>query len=207
MRLFLPKQPTFFHLFRQLADKQVAIAELLKELSERFAESEIFAARAKEIEREADEITHEIVDRLNNTFVTPLDREDIYALTHKLDDIIDHIENTINSIRLYRIDVKRDELDRFADLVIRAAHETVHLVAMLETRRSSPEMRQLVASIHAIEDEGDALFQEATKKLFAKHTDPLEVIRWKDIFENLERIIDTYQQLSDRIEGVLVKAS
>ncbi len=207
MPFFQPKQPTFFALFRTLAEKQTEMAELFAEFAAHFGEAEQYAKRAKEVEHAADEITHAIVEQLNLTFVTPLDREDIYAVAHKLDDIIDIVENTINNIRLYHIERKRSELDTFAQLIVRASKHTAELVSHLEARKSTPAMRELVVSLHTLEDEGDDVFQRAIEKLFAESKDAVAIIKWKDIFENLEGVLDTYQQLSDSIEGVLVKAS
>lgn len=207
MRFFLPKQPSFFDAFASLSEKQIEVAFVLRELAGDFHNVAHHAKRAKVIEHEADEITHAILDQVNATFVTPLDREDIYLLTQRLDDIVDLIENAITNIRLYHIREKRPEFDEFAALIVRTAREADTLVRQLEHRAMSAETRRLVVAVHQCEDEGDEIFQRSIERLFREKPDPLVIITWKDIFADLEEVVDTYQALSDTVESVLVKAS
>lgn len=207
MKIFLPSQPIFFKLLKQLCAHQKTMAMLLHEFARTPGRAEEFYERAKEIEHKADEKTHEIIETLNKSFVTPLDREDIVALTHELDDIVDLIESIINDFRLYRVAETRNALDRFAAVIVEASHAVESLIDHLQERRYSEELKKVVIRIHELEDAGDLIFEEAIRELFRDEKDAISVIKWKDILENLEEITDEYQKISDTVEGILVKAS
>lgn len=207
LRFLLPKQPIFFELFSQLSDCLEEMALLFKEFAVSFRDFENYSKRAKEIEHRADTKTHEIIERLNKTFITPFDREDIYLLAHKLDDIIDLIENVIHNIELYHIREKKNVLDEFASLVTEASSVLCKLIISFQEQKNTPELKGLIVKIHNLEDRGDLIFQKTIEQIFREEKDPMSVIKWKDILENLEEIMDKYQTVSDTIEGIIVKAS
>lgn len=207
MKFFLPKQLIFFDLLKQLNNYLKEIALLFGEFADSFNNFEEYSRRAKEIEHQADQKTHEIVDRLNKTFITPFDREDIYLLVHELDDIIDLIENAIHNIEIYQIKEKIKAIDDFAMLIKEASNNLDELIEHLQGQKYTPQLNNLIVKIHELEDRGDLAFQESIGQLFREEKNPLTVIKWRDLLINLERVMDKYQSVSNTIEGIIVKAS
>lgn len=209
LSFFLPKQTDFYQLLNQLVKHVGAISSLYKEfvtVEKNWTERDKFTGQAKEIEHAADEVTHQIIDKLNRTFVTPLDREDIYALTHELDDIIDQIENVVHNVKVYNLVRKKDLLIDFSKLFEKGSRDLATLVGSLYQQKFTPEIKKLVINLHDLEDEGDTIFVRSVSSLFQNGEDPITVIRWKDIIEDLERVADKFQDVSNTIEGILVKS-
>lgn len=207
IKFFLPKQNDFFTLFKQSNDCLEEMALLFKEFTVGFKDFERYSQKAKEIEHQADAKNHEIINKLNRIFITPFDREDIYSLAHEMDDIVDLIENVIHNVELYRIKEKKSVMDNFADLIIEASDNLGKLIACFQEQKCTPHFNGLVVKIHELEDLGDVAFQKAINQLFEEERDPISVVKWKDVLENLERIMDKYQRVSDVIEGIIVKFS
>lgn len=173
---------------------------------EEWAKRKAYALEAKRIEHEADEVFHKFVDRLNRTFVTPFDREDLYLLANELDNIVDQLENVMSNIVIYRVKVRREVLGKFTDLFLRAARSLKDLIASLAQQKYSDEVKQLIIALHSYEDEGDVHFARYLGELFEHAEDPLNVILWKDLIENLEQVADVFQDVSNVVESVLVKS-
>ncbi len=207
MKFFKPKRSEFFDQFKDVSKDLSAISALFAAFAKDFNNFESYAEKAKAIEHSADEKTHQIVEHLNKTFITPFDREDIYLLTHELDDIVDLIENAIHNIYLYKVTRKISALDEFAPLITQGAAYTEKLIGCLEQQKCSPELSTAKIAMHELEDKGDAVFASAIGRLFREEQDPITVIKEKDILECLENILDKYQKVSDIIEGILVKSS
>lgn len=207
MKFFLPKENKFFTLFKNLNVTQQEIALLLKEFADRFSDADEYQRRAKDIEHTADSITHEIIDTLNRTFITPFDREDIYLLTNELDDIVDLIENVINNIHIYDIREKREYFDRFAETIVEASKSLDQLMEQFKNLKKTDLLLKSKIRIHELEDRGDAIFTSALSTLFKTEKDPITLIKWKDILEDLEAVMDKYQKVSDIIESIIVKSS
>ena len=205
MKFFFPKQPIFFDLFLKLHGHLQEIALLFQEFSVEFNNFEEFSVRAKDIEHKADMVAHDIINALNTTFITPIDREDVYLLAHELDDIIDLVENAIHNVALYGIQSKKAVVSEFARLIVEASFEVGKLIEHLSRQKYTSEFNSIVVKIHGLEDQGDFAFQRAIQELFEKERDPLTVIKWKDIIEELENVMDKYQRVSDIIEGIIVK--
>jgi len=207
MKFFFPKQDIFFDLLKELSGHVKEIALLFEEFSRSFEKSEKYSKIAKEIEHRADKKTHEIIRKINETFVTPFDREDIYHLGHEMDDIIDIIENIIHSIDLYQIKEKKDFIDEFAELFIKSSKDLGKLIGNLEKQKYTSGVNNLIVSLHDLEDEGDLVFQRSIRKLFEEEKDAISIIKWKEILVNLERTMDKFQTVSDIIEAIIVKSS
>lgn len=207
MKFFLPKQFIFFDLLKDLNDCVKEIACLFAEFVDNFNDFEKYAEQAKEIEHRADEKAHEIVKRLNKTFVTPLDREDIYLLSKELDDIIDYIENVIHNIQLYGITEKKESMNDFKRLISETSEELSKLMSQLRKQKHTTELNGSIIKIHGLEDQGDLVYQKAISQLFREEKDPVAIIKWKDILGNLEKIMDKFQEVSNTIEGIIIKAS
>lgn len=207
MKFFLPKQLIFFELFKELNGYLLEMTSLLEEFAHSFSDFAKFSQKAKEIENLADNKTYEIINRLHTTFITPFDREDIYLLAHEVDDIIDLIENMIHNIEFYQVREKKEIIDDFAKLIAEASQHFSKLINSLQEQKNTAAFNETIMKIHGLEDQGDWVFQKTINQLFEKEKDPVEIIKWKDIAENLERIMDKYQKVGDIIQGIIVKAS
>lgn len=206
MKFFLPKQSIFFNLIKELSVSLKEMSTLYQDFASNFNNFEDYSKKAKEIEHKADAKSHQIIEELNKTFITPFDREDIYLLAQELDNIIDLIENAINNINIYEIREKKGAIDDFAPIITKSADALGEMLEILETQKQTSKLTELKVKVHELEDEGDIIFQKSIKKLFQKEQDPIKVIKWKDILENLENVMDEYQKVSDVIEGIMVKS-
>jgi len=208
MRFFLPKEPAFFEHFQEMSVCLTEITSLFQEFAQRFRDFEAYWHKSKDIEHKADRIAHEIINLLNKSFITPFDREDIYRLIHEFDDIIDLLENTIHNIHLFEMTEKKDFINEFSELIAKA---TIALNTLLsETfkhQKYTDVIWKLICEIHDLEDLGDLCYHRALRALFLEEKDPVKVIKWKDILQTLEHIMDVYQNMSNTIEGIVVKSS
>ena len=199
----VPQKREFFDLYNRAAANAVAIADALIELLERFPdEGEERARRIKELEHEGDRITHEVVDLLNRTFVTPFDRDDMYRLAGVLDDICDHIDAAAGKVVHYGVRDVREAARRQAEIVQRSATKLCEAISRLEGFKDS--RRQLI-ELRELEDQGDLISHEAIAELFTGRFDPLTLVRWKDIHEQLEEAVDACENAADVLEAILVK--
>jgi predicted phosphate transport protein (TIGR00153 family) len=199
----VPQKRAFFDLYNQSAANAVAIAEALTELLERFPdEGEERARGIKELEHEGDRLTHEVVDLLNRTFVTPFDRDDMYRLAGVLDDICDHIDEAAGKVVHFGVRDVREPARRQADIIQRSAKKLCEAINRLEGFKDS--RRQLI-ELRELEDEGDRISHEAIAELFTGRFDPVTLVRWKDIHEQLEEAVDACENAADVLEAILVK--
>ncbi len=199
----VPKDKVFFDLFYQAAQNSLRAAKLLLEMLQNWPEDQ--DALVREIllaEQEGDRITHELVRRLNTTFVTPIDGEDIYALATQLDDIVDYIDETADFMVLYKIEAPMDQSIKMAEVLVKACEQ---LAAALEHLRGFKDLEHYWIEIHRLENEGDRLYRDAVASLFANGIDPMVVIRWKDLFAVLERSIDACETAAHILEGIVIK--
>jgi hypothetical protein len=155
-----------------------------------------------EAEHVGDRLTHEVVDLLNRTFVTPFDRDDMYRLAGALDDICDHVEEAVGNIASFGVEEVRPGALRQAEVILRAATKLDEAVGRLEGFQDS---RRQLLELHELEDEGDRLEREAISSLFRSGEDAISVIRWKDIHERLEEAVDACQHAGHVLEAILVK--
>lgn len=207
MKFFQPKQAVFFNLFKDLVQSLKDISALYVKYTGDFKDFEAYAKRAKEIESEADAKTYAIIENLNKTFITPFDREDIYTLAQELDDIVDYTEDVFHKIYLYKITSKIPAMDLFAPLLLKGSEHTENLVSLMEAQKYTPELAKEKNAMHKLEDQGDEIFSKAISELFSQEQNPIAIIKYKDIIERLEKIVDKYQKVSDIIEGIIVKSS
>ena len=198
----VPRDKAFFDLFAQAGGNSVRAATLLQEMLKSWPESAGLAREILLVEQEGDQITHTIAQRVNSTFVTPIDREDIYDLAGKLDDIVDHIEETADFMGLYQIEAPMDQAVAMADVLVKACEQ---LAMLLENLRGFKDLDKYWIEIHRLENDGDRLFREALASLFVGGIDPMMVIRWRDIFLRLERAIDATEDAATVIEGLAMK--
>jgi len=207
MKFLLPKAPAFYEHFKEMSACLTAITNIFEEFAAHFSDFEAYWQKSKAIEHQADTIAHRIINLINQSFITPFDREDIYRLIHELDDIIDLLENTIHNIYIYDMSEKKDFINEFVPLIKEA---TVSLNILIkecfEYQKYTDSIWKLICTIHDLEDKGDLAYEKALRQLFAEERDPLQVMKWKDILSTLENIMDVYQKVSNTIEGMVVKS-
>ncbi|MFA5872245.1 MAG: DUF47 family protein [Parcubacteria group bacterium] len=205
LRFLLPKQSVFCEYIADLAALQQEMALNFHDLANSFCDFEEHAKKAQEIEHRADDKTHEIIHELNHTFIIPFDREDIYKVAQELDDVVDLMENVISNIFVYGIKTKEPALVEFADLIKEASQLLVDMSGCLSELKYTSRLRELKKKTHNLETQGDKVFRKTISEFFTNGHDPLRVIKWKDILEDLERVMDKYQEVGDTIEGIVVK--
>jgi predicted phosphate transport protein (TIGR00153 family) len=194
----------FFDLFQQASRNLRTAVELLKDLIENYEDVESKAQRIKDREHEGDEITHEIIRRLNTTFVTPMDREDIYALAAALDDVMDAIEAVADLFVLHQIEAPHPEMKAQTDTLLRAAQQTEDALIAFP-RMAREKLQGYWEEIDRLEDEGDRLYRKTVADLFSGDYKAIDVLKWKEVSENLEEALDGLENVANIIESTVVK--
>jgi predicted phosphate transport protein (TIGR00153 family) len=198
----IPREEKFYDDFTAMAEQIRNGARLLQEMLAPGKPIWDKADEIKEIEHKCDHLTHEIIQRLNRTFVTPLDREDIYALARSLDDVMDAIDASAAIVRLYHIDSVRPGARELAHIILDSAEEVVHAMKALEGRRGVAER---AVEINRLENEADRAHQAAVQSLFQEERDAIVIIKWKEILDFLEQATDRCEDVANVLEGVVVK--
>jgi predicted phosphate transport protein (TIGR00153 family) len=200
----LPRDRTFFDLFIQAGQNSVRAAKLLDEMMHTWPESEGLTREIVIAEQDGDQITHEIIKRLNTTFVTPIDREDIYALATQMDDIVDFTEEAADFLGLYKIEAPMEQAQALTKVLVASCEQ---LAMGLEKLPSFKDLDQYWIEIHRLENDGDRISRDAVASLFSNGIDPMVVIRWKDMFAVLEEAIDATETAAQILEGIVIKNS
>ena len=200
----VPRDRVFFDLFNEAGQNTLRAARMLQQMLHRWPDESGLAREILLAEQEGDRITHDIVQRVNTTFVTPIDGEDIYALATQVDDIVDFTEETADFLGLYKIEAPMDQAQGMADVLVKACEQ---LAAALAGLRNFKDLERYWIEIHRLENEGDRLYRDAVAALFSIGPDPMVVIRWKDIFAVLERAIDATETAAHILEGIVIKNS
>jgi uncharacterized protein len=200
----LPRDRTFFELFVEAGQNALRAAQLLDEMMGSWPDSKGLGREILKAEQEGDRITHDIVKRLNSTFVTPIDREDIYALATQMDDIVDYTEEAADFLGLYRIEAPMEQAQALTKVLVGACEQ---LAEALEHLREFKGLEHYWIEIHRLENEGDRISRDAVASLFSNGIDPMVVIRWKDMFAVLENAIDATETAAQIIEGIVIKNS
>src|ERR671938_957417 len=199
----VPQKREFFDLYTRASANTVEISRLLIELLEQFPEHQgDLIRRIKEREHEGDHLTHEVVDLLNRTFVTPFDRDDMYRLAGAIDDVCDHIDEAADNLGTYGVERVPDNAVEQARVIHQAAQNLDAAVQRLEGFKDS--QAQLI-ELRRLEDDGDRLVRDAVGELFQTVDDPIMIIRWKDIHERLEDACDALENAADVLEAIVVK--
>jgi predicted phosphate transport protein (TIGR00153 family) len=202
----LPKDTSFFDLFDQLAGKVLDAARKLEEMLERWDNIEVRVREMKDLEHECDAITHRTLDKLNLTFITPLEREDIHELTSRLDDIVDHIDSTASRLFIYGVKKPTDEAKLLAQVLTRTCIEVQKAVAGLRNLKDPELLSRTSVEINRLENESDDILRLALKRLFEqKNGDVLEVIKLKEIYEKLESAVDRCEDVANVIQAVVLR--
>jgi uncharacterized protein len=201
---FIPKEEKFFKLFKDMTENIIVGAKLLKDMLDNFENPLESQRRIKDIEHKGDSLTHEIIQTLNKTFITPLDREDIYALASKLDDILDLIDASAQRIIMYNVEAIPPEAKSLGFIILQSCHSVHKAVAMLGNK-ATEQIFEACVEINSLENEADRVSREAISRLFDEEKDPIQLIKWKEIFETLEKATDRCEDVSNILESVVVK--
>jgi uncharacterized protein len=201
-RLFAPRERAFFDSFEAAGANIVRASGLLERMLSEWPEQGELAREVRDCEHEGDRITHDILQRLNATFVTPIDRDDIYALASALDNVVDHTEEVADFLGLYRIEAPMEKAIELASIL----HEATQAIAGgIGQLRTFSDVHHYTVEVNRLENEGDRVLREALAALFEHGIDPMLVIRWKDIFERLEDAIDATETAAYLIDGIVAK--
>jgi len=204
MRL-IPKDEKFYDMFEELANKIEEGGNMFTDILNNYEQSEAKIAKLKEIEHEADIITHRTYEKMHRTFLTPLDREDIYNLVNKMDSVLDMIEAAAVRMQLYKIKKPADEIKELARILNLAIGKIKKIVHALRDKKKSQEILEDCVEINTLENEGDIVLRMTMARLFEREKDPIELIKWKEIFERIEESIDVCEDVSNIIEGIVLK--
>jgi uncharacterized protein len=199
-----PRDREFFALFEEAGGNILRAAALLEEMLRAFPERNELARDILICEQDGDRVTHDIIQRLNQTFVTPIDREDIYELASALDDVVDYTEEVSDYLGLYRIEAPMVQSQELARVLHACARQIAEAMPRL---RGFKDISHYTVEINRLENDGDRIVREAIASLFDNGIDPMVVIRWKDIFERLEEAIDSCERVANILEGIVIKNS
>jgi predicted phosphate transport protein (TIGR00153 family) len=202
--IFNSRDREFFDLFEEAARNVTHGADLLDQMLAHFPERADLARDIVICEQEGDRIAHDIHHKLNSTFVTPIDREDILELTSDLDDIIDLIDEVADYLGLYKIEAPMEQSQRMAHILLQATRQIEEAMPRL---RRFQDMSHFTVEVNRLENDGDRTSRHAIASLFDNGIDPMVVIRWKDIFERLEEAIDACEHVANTLEGIVIKNS
>jgi uncharacterized protein len=200
---FLPKEVRFYDYFEQQSDNILKAAALLNDLVRNFSDARAKTHLIKEVEHAGDLITHEIVRKLNTTFITPLDREDIHALATRLDDVLDYIEAAAERLVVYRIKEPTSACRAFAEVIVKTAEAMDRAIRCL--RNMDPGFHEHAVEVNRLENTADNLLRDSLAALFEEQGDPIEVIKWKEIYETMEIVTDRCEDVANVIEGIILK--
>lgn len=201
----LPKEYEFFDMFDSLAQHCTNASNQFQECMKSMVFSETDVKKVKEIEKAADKIVYDIVEKLNKTFITPIDREDIHSLAHELDSVIDYLLKVANHMKIYKI---TEVYPKFAEEVKLIARSVESLTKAVNGLRNTKDMKNIMRycnEVNLIEDEGDQLRNEVIAELFDGTHDAIFIMKWKDIFQTSEKVLDQCDDVSKIIESILVK--
>jgi len=201
----IPRNAQFYNLFEESAQKLVAASEVLTDLLEHFENVEMKARRMKELEHEADNITHDIYKQVHQTFVTPLDREDIAALAQRMDDIMDFMEGASTAMMVYGVSEPTPAARSLADLIRLQCVQVERAIALLRDGRHLRRILDQLKEVNRLENEADSLFLKATAELFAGEISVIDIIKWRDIYDQLERATDSAEQVAHVLEAIVLK--
>jgi predicted phosphate transport protein (TIGR00153 family) len=200
----VPQDRVFFDLFAEGGQNTLQAARLLDQMMGEWPDDTGHGREILKAEQEGDRITHDIVQRLNSTFVTPIDREDIYGLATRMDDVVDYIEEASDFLGLYKIEAPMEQALELTRVLVASCEQ---LAEALTNLRNFKNLEHYWIEIHRLENEGDRISRDAVASLFSDGIDPMVVIRWKDMFAVLENAIDATETAAQILEGIVIKNS
>ena len=192
----------YFELFERAGANVAHAGELLDEMLAEFPDSQDLAREIGQCERDGDQLTHQLISRLNQTFVTPIDRQDILDLASSLDDIVDHTEEVAEYLGLYKIEAPMAQAQSLAHVLAQATRQIALAIPLLSGFR---DLSEHTIEVHRLENTGDRIVRDAIASLFEAGIDPIVVICWKDLFERLEQAIDDTERAANILNGIVIK--
>ncbi len=201
----LPKEHRFYELFEQQAAIIGRGLKLFELLVKEYSRHEEIGKQIKILENDSDEVAHQIFNLLNNTFVTPLDREDIRLLAHRMDDVMDFVEKASARMNIYDLTTPPPNIEEMIAVLQEAFENLSSAIGMLKNKKHCERIFQICVKVNSLENEGDVLLRESLERLFKEASDPFYVIKAKEIYESLEEAIDRCEDLANIIETVLIK--
>ncbi len=202
---FLPREQIFFDLFEESAQNAVKVSGLLAELLNKWDNIEERVKQISALEHEGDNITHRIIAQLNRTFVTPIDREDIAALTNRMDDVVDFIEDAAVTMLIYEVQQPTERAKELAGILVSATAEVSKAIPCLRHRNQLFRIPEHCIEINRLENEADVVLRSALGELFHDHVDLVDVIKWRQIYQQMETATDRCEDIADVLEGVMIK--
>ncbi|OQX11270.1 MAG: hypothetical protein BWK76_19410 [Desulfobulbaceae bacterium A2] len=200
------KKRQFYELLEKQALAAASAAKEFQTMIGDFSKLPEYAAKIKKIESEADLVTHELANRIDSTFVTPLDKEDLHALSNELDDVTDRIEACAGRMALYQLKQVRPDLEALTTMLVNITEAVSEAVQILRTKPKRDKIQPLFIRIHQIENEHDCAFRNALAKLLnAPDANPIDVFKWKEIYDRMESAVDKCEDVANVIESVVVK--
>ena len=206
MRLF-PREETFLPQFARGAEVILEAARVLDALAAAPVLDDERAVRIKQLEHQGDQIAHETFDLLNRTWITPIDREDIHVLVRNLDDVLDYIDAAAARIVLYRIASTTPELKKITSVIVQSAEAIQKAMALLSDLKHSKQILEACVEINRLENEADTVAQLAIGRLFAEARDPIEVMKWKEIYDFVEGATDRCEDVANTLEAIVIKST
>lgn len=199
------KEEIFFDLFVKTAENVCKSAELLEELMINYVNVNDKIRVIEETEHECDQHVHGILKQLNKSFITPIDREDIYLIAKEMDNITDAIEATAHRFRMFNVQSIHDDAKQLAHLIVVCTRELLQVMMELKDMKRSNTLAKKIIEVNRIEDDGDNIFRNAISRLFVTEKDAIEVVKWKEIYEYLENTLDACEDVANIVEGVVMK--
>lgn len=206
MRLF-PREETFLPQFARGAEVIVEAARVLDALAAAPVLDDQRAVRIKQLEHQGDQIAHETFDLLNRTWITPIDREDIHVLVRNLDDVLDFIDAAAARIVLYRIATSTPELKKITSIIVQSAEAIQKALSLLSDLKHSRQILDACVEINRLENEADTVAQLAIGRLFNDSKDPIEVMKWKEIYDFVEGATDRCEDVANTLEAIVIKST
>jgi len=201
----LPRDERFFELFTSVATLNVEAARQLLELFKAPPEKRPFLVETiKRLEHQGDQITHELVTRLDKSFITPLDREDIHLLASRLDDVLDRIDGTARRTQIFRAEVAPGGIIVIADVIVRATEQLLNAVKVLEVNKAGVVIKACI-EVKKLEEEGDFAYSEWLGRLFDQEKDPIVLLKWKEIYDTMEKTLDQAEDVANILESIAIK--
>ena len=201
----IPREESFFDLCEAAAKNVHATAIALREMFADWSQAAEKAAIIKELEHNGDKLTHDTMTRLNKTFITPLDREDIHTLITRLDDVTDLIDAAVTRMMLYKITAPTEDAKKMAQVLVEATAILLNLLPTLRHDMNPEKVLQMCIEVNTKENDGDRVLQHALASLFENGMDPILIIKWKDIYETLETASDRCEDVANIVEGIAIK--
>jgi len=200
-----PKDDKFYDLFIGFAKDTLEVSERLRDFVYDLSSPEAKHDKIKKLEQKCDKNLHQIMTELNKTFITPIDREDIYTISKQTDDIVDNIEATASRFVIFNVSEATPEAKKLADLIVEGAKQFIFLMEELKVVQKSHKLLPVIVEINRLEEECDEIYRKAMRRLFTENFAVIDVIKWRELYEHLENTLDAMEDVANTVEGIVMK--